>query len=238
MKKGILSLINFVLILIALGVFFILIIPIKSNTFAHIVLSPVEKRFHKKIEFGTSRIWLPANISLEDVSIIGESGRLYYCKTFNLRYNLGDLLFKKREFFFTIKDIKLYKNIGLLDSIADMLVITTMPDIEFNEIDGTLRVYKNAILVKNFYTCNDNMRIKGNGWIYNDGVLDCNVSFSFSKTVTNMIPDAVKSTLLTHEDEEWMGITLKVKGNYKKPSLHITGDMLKLNIVEGPFINK
>jgi hypothetical protein len=82
------------------------------------------------------------------------------------------------------------------------------------------------------------MRIRGSGLIDKNGRLDCDVNFSFSKEVTDVIPDAVKTALLKHEKEGFMGIALKVKGNYKRPSLHITGDTIMLNIMEGILGNE
>ena len=238
MKRGIAFIIKTVLIILVLGLFIVFLVPIKSNTIAHIMLSPIEKKLQKDIEFGDSYIWLPRNISLVGASIIDESGRLYYCNTFDLKYNLADVLFRKREFFFNLKGIKLYQNVEFLDFVADMLVISKMPDIEFREIEGVLQLHKNAFFLKDVYAYNDKMRIRGSGWVDNDGSLDCNINFSFSKDVTDIIPDAVKTALLTYEGEGWMGIALKVKGNYKKPTLHISGDTLKLNIMEGLITNE
>lgn len=231
MRKGILSVIKSFVIISLLGILLLCLIPIKSNTITHILLLPLEKKFRKKIEFKTSYIWLPSKIFLEDVTIVGESRRLYYCKTFNLKYNLANLLFKKRDLFFDLKNIRSYRNIELLDSVTNMLVISAIPDVEFKEIKSTLQLYKNSIFIKNLYAYNDKMRIVGSGWIDNNGSLDCDVKFSFSKDITDMVPNLVKTALLKYEDEGWMGIALKVKGNYKKPSLHITGDTLKLNIM-------
>jgi hypothetical protein len=233
MEKGILSAIKSFVIVSVLGILLLCLIPIKSGTIAHILLSPIEKKFRKKIEFNASYIWLPSKIFLEDVTIIDKSGRLYYCKTFNLRYNLANLLFKKRDFFFDLKNIKSYRNIELLDSVTNMLVISAIPDVEFKEMKSTLQLHKNSIFIKNLYAYNNKMRIRGSGWIDSNGSLDCDVKFSFSKDITGMVPALVKTALLQYEDEGWMGIALKVKGNYKKPSLHITGDTLKLNISGG-----
>jgi len=195
-------------------------------------LSPIEKKFRKEIKFNASYIWLPSKIFLENVAIVGESRRLYYCKTFNLKYNLANLLFGKRDLFFELKSIKSYRNIELLDSVTNMLVISSIPDVEFKEIKGHLELHKNSLFIKNLYAYNDKMRIKGSGWIDSSGLLDCDVKFSFSKDITDMVPDVVKTTLLKYEDGGWMGIAFKVKGNYKKPSLHIAGDTIKLNIRE------
>lgn len=232
MKRNIFFLLMIILIILVLGIFFVGLIRIKSSTITHIALSPIERRFQKKIEFSTSRIWLPTNIFLEGVTITDKTGRLYYINTVDLHYNLIELLFKKREFFFVLKDIKLYQHMRLLDSVADMLVISTMPDVEFKGIEGVLQLHKSATFIKNVYAHNDRMRIRGSGWIDNNGSLDCNVSFSFSKDVTDIVPDVVKAALLKYEGDEWMGIAFGVKGNYKKPSLYITGDTLKLNIME------
>lgn len=237
MKRAIITLIKTILIVLVLGVFVVCLVPIKSNAVTHIVLSPLEERFQKKIEFKASKIWLPANIFLEDVSILDENGRLYHFNTIDIRYNLEDLILK-REFLVNLKDVKVYKNIGLIDSIADMLAISKMPDVEFKEIKCILQLPKDAFFIKDIYAYNDKMRIRGGGWIDNNGSLDCEVNFSFSKDITDKIPDAIRVALLRREDGEWMGIVLKGRGNYKKPSLHISSDSIRLNVIEGLLGNE
>ena len=238
MKRHLLSIIiKAILILFILIISLAYLIPIKSNIITHIILSPIENKFRKKIEFNDPYIWIPGRIYLRDASIIDKGGRLYYCKTFNIRYNLIGLLSIKKEFSFNLSDIKLYQNVGLLDSVANMLVISIMPDVEFEEIKGVLQLRKDVVYIKDVYAYNEKMRIRGSGWINKDGLLNCDVNFSFSKDVTDMVPDAVKAVILKREGGGWMGIALKVGGNYKKPSLHITSETLKLNIIEGLFRN-
>lgn len=238
MKKGILLLLKAILIVSALNILVVLVIAMKSNAITRAILMPIEQRIQKKIEFRTSRIWIPTKIFLEDISIIDKGGKLYYVKTLDLRYNLLDLLFRKREFMFNVNDIKLYKNVKLFNSVADMLAISALPDVEFKEIKGALQLHKKSILIKDIYAYNNKMRIRGNGRIDSIGSLDCNISFSFSRGITDAVPDAVRTALLKYENEGWMGIDLKVKGNYRKPSLHIMGNKLKLEILEGVSISK
>lgn len=239
MRKNTLFLIRVSIILLLLGLSLVSFLPIKSRTIAHVLLAGVERKSQKNIEFNTSRVWIPGNIFLGDVSITDERGRLYHIDAIDIRYNLPSFLFKKRQFHFNLKGIKLYQDMGLLDSVAGMLAISAMPDVEFDVIEGTFELHKNAIFIKDIYVHNDKIRIRGSGWMDNDGSLDCDVNFSFSKDVTDMIPDAVKVTLLRREKTRgWMGIDFKVKGNYKKPTLHITSDTLKLNIMEGLFGNE
>jgi len=206
-------------------------VPIRSKTVMNILLLPVEKKFETDIEFKSSAIWLPAHISIDGISVIEESGRLYYFDTIDIYYNITDLVLK-REVFFKIKGIRLYQDMQLLNSVANMLDIPKTPDIEFEKMEGLFQLRNNGTLIKHFYAHNDRMRIRGSGWVDREGSLDCDVNFSFSKEVTGKIPDVVRSTLLKDERGGWMGITLKAKGNYKRPSLHIIGDVLKINIKE------
>ena len=211
----------------------ICLIPIRSHHFTRIVISPFEKRLQKEIKIDSSRIWVPANIFLKGVSIIEEDGRVYYIDKLDVRYNLFNLLFGKKEFRFKAEDIKLYENIGLLDSVASILAISTMPDIEFEEIKGVLELRRNGVFITDAHALSKKIRIEGGGWIDKEGLLDCEVTFSFSRDITDMIPDVVKVALLTDEAPGWMGITFKVHGNYKRPTLRITADALKINIMKG-----
>ena len=232
MKRHLSIFIKFIAIAFVLGILIFCLIPVKSNRVARVILLPIENKLQKKIEFKESRIWLPANIFLEDVSIIDDSGTLYSLGTVDINYNLANILLNKRGVTFCLKDIKLYKNVELFDSVAEMLIISAMPDVEFDEIKGILALHRKTIAINNFYAYNDKMRIRGDGWLDKDGLLDCNINFSFSREITDIVPDAIKVALLKHEDEGWMGIALKVSGNFKRPILHITGDTLKVNIME------
>ena len=132
-----------------------------------------------------------------------------------------------------LKGTKFYKNVGLLDSVADLLVIAIMPDVEFDEIKGILQLHKDGVFIKDFSAHNDKMRIRGGGRIDKNGSLDCDINFSFSRDITDKVPDPVKEAILREEGEGWMGIAFKARGNYKRPSLHISSEMIKLNIMEG-----
>jgi hypothetical protein len=232
MKKHVSFVMRVILATLAFAVLILCLVPIRFNAVAHIVLLPFENRFQKRIDFEESRIWLPVNIFLENACVIDKNGRLYSFREVDIDYNIAKLLFKKMDFTFDLKDVKLYQDVGLFDSVADMLIIKAMPDIEFNEIKGAIALRKNGIFIENLCAHNSKMKINGKGWIDNNGAVDGEVNFSFSKEVTDTIPDVVKITLLKNEDKDWMGIALKIKGNFKKPTLRISSDTLKLNIIE------
>ena len=207
------------------------LVPLRSKTLTDILLLPLEKRFETNIEFASSEIWLPARISLRELSVIEETGRLYHFDSIDVRYNIADLALKG-EFLFIIKGVKLYQNMSLLDSITGMLKIPDIPDIQFDAVEGVFRLSKKGTAIRRFYAYNDKVRIRASGWADRAGSLDCDVRFSFSNYLTGKIPEVVRSTMLKDEKDGWMGITLKAKGNYKRPSLHLTGDSLKVNIKE------
>ncbi len=206
-------------------------VPVKSKAFMDILLLPVENRFETDIRFSSSEVRLPAHISMGGVSVVEENGRLYYFDTLDIYYNLIDLLLK-REVFFAIKRAKLYQKMSLLNSVTDILVISELPDVEFEKIEGVFQLKSKGTVIKRFYAYNDIIRIRAVGWADKEGTLDCDVNFSFSEALTGRVPDAVKSALLKDEGGGWMGIALKVTGNYKRPSIRITGDALKVNIKE------
>ena len=232
MKKSAFFTIKFFLAGLTIGALLICIIPIKCVGLAHILLLPIEKKLGRQIEFNASRIWLPGSVSLKEITVTDKTGRLYYCKKADIKYNLSNLLFKKKEFLFVFEEIKFYRNIGLLNSIANMLVISKMPNAEFQKINGALRLRDGGVYIKNIYAYNNSIRIKGEGCVDKDGALDCDMNFSFCKDITDKIPGVVKATLLRNEGDGWMGMPIKTYGNYKKPSLRITTNGVQLNIKE------
>lgn len=210
----------------------LLLIPIKLNIINHFILSPFEKKFAATIQFKTSRIWLPGNILLEGVSASDKGGMVCQAATVNINYNIAAMLLGKKEMLFSAKDIKFYKDVGLLNSVSRVLTMPTIPNVDFNTIEGDFDFQKDAVLIKKAAASNMNIVISGDGLIKKDGTLDCNVHFSFNKSIVDTIPDIIKTTLLSNEKDGWMGITLKTAGNYAKPSLRINSDMFQLNIKE------
>ena len=208
------------------------IIPIRVNAVSHLILSPVEKKSATTLQFKTSRIWLPGNILLKDVSASNKSGILCHAEAIEIKYNIAAILFGKNNISVLAKGVNFHEDIGLLNSLSRVLTMPKMANVDFNLIEGDFDFQKDAICIKKIAAVNDNIAIKGAGWVKKDGNLDCSVHFSFSKAIVDTIPGLVKATLLSDENNGWMGITLKTTGNYAKPSLHIDSEMFKLNIKE------
>ncbi|MBU4377131.1 MAG: AsmA-like C-terminal region-containing protein [Candidatus Omnitrophica bacterium] len=211
----------------------ILLIPIRFNSINRLILSPLEKKFSKKLDFKASKIWIPGNIFLGGVSISDGSGMMGTAEDLNINYNLSALLLQSGEVSFKVRNVVVRQDIGLLTSVSSMLTIPKMPDARFECIEGILNFQKNVVYMKNIAAATDDMKIRGEGWVSKEGDLNCKLHFSFSSSVTSNVPDIVKTTLLTEEANGWMGITLKARGNYARPFLSIDSETFKLNIRKG-----
>jgi len=234
MKKKNLTFIKTFPAILAACIFLICIIPIRQPCAARLILRPLEKKLRNKIEFKSSLVKVSRGISLWGVSAIDAAGRGYYCASADVRYGLPEFILK-REFSFALKDIKFYGNIGLMDSVTEILSIDRLPDVEFNEVSGTVRLLEEGVSIKNASASGDSVRIEGGGRVGKDGMLDCDIHFSFSPDITDKVPEVIKAALLEPEDGNRMGISFKAYGNYKNPSLHLRSDGLKLNIMRGIF---
>lgn len=215
-----------------LPVCLLLFVPIRSNAINHFILSSFEKKIPMTVEFKNSKIWLPGNILLKDVTASEKGSILCRAETLDVDYNLAAILFGKREVIFSIKEVRFYKDIGLMNAVSGMLAVPKMPDIGFSAIEGDFEFQRDAVHIKKLAALSDNVSMEGEGRIKKNGDLDCNMHFSFNRPITDAIPDLVKATLLREEKYGWMGITLKATGNYAKPSLHVDSEMFKLNIGE------
>mgnify|MGYP001619938387 CR=1 FL=1 len=209
-----------------------LFLPIRSNTVNHFILSSLDYKIAKAVEFENSKIWLPGNIFLGGISASDKGSVLVQAETVNINYNLAAMLSEKKEIVFSAKRVKFYKDIALLNSVSNILTMPKMPNIGFSAIDGDFEIHKDAVVVRKLVASNADMVINGEGSIKKNGDLDCTIHFSFGKPITDTIPDFVKITLLSEEKDGWMGITLKTTGNYAKPSLHVDSELFKLNIKE------
>lgn len=225
-----------ILIKVALILFLLvctfLFLPIRSNTVNHFILSSIDNKIVKTVDFKKSKIWLPGNIFLEGLSISDKGKVLCRAETVSIDYNLAAMLSGKREIAFSAKDVKFYKDIALLNSVSSVLTIPKMLNVGFSAVGGNFEIRKDVMLVKKLTVSNDNMVMNGNGFVKKNGDLDCKIHFSLNKPITDTMPDFVKMTLLSEEKDGWMGITLETTGNYAKPSLHVYSELFKLNIKE------
>ena len=223
------------LLILLLGIFSSLFVPIKLPIIARMALYPLEVKYKKDIKFATSAIRLTSKIELGKVSIRDSSGLLFYFRRISVNYNIFHMLSGRHWTDVKVEDVKLYNDVRIFDSVADMMNISGLPDVEFKNINGSFEFYKEATYVEKFSAINDLMRLDGNGWVGRNGDLDCNIKFTFGENVTKDIPDIIKKTLLTNEGGGRMSIELKLSGNYRKPTLHIASSKLKINIIEGMF---
>ena len=221
------------LILLPVTALSLIFIPLHSDALTGILLKPLELKYKKKIEFEKSIIRLSSNISMDKVSILDENGQLYYIEDLEVKYNALNILFAKKWVELDLKEVKLYKKMDILNSVADILVISSLPEVEFDGIESLLEIYHNAVYIKELSAYNEKMRIESSGWVGRDGPLDCNIKFLFAESLTDNMPEAIKKTLLVKEEGGWSSIVFKLSGNYKKPTLHIASDILRLNIMEG-----
>ncbi len=206
--------------------------PLTLPVITRMLLLPLERGLQVSVDIGSSKVIVARNISLRDVTVVDEKGRFYYCKTANLGYRLIDLLFGEKATKFRLQDVKFYRDVDIINSVTDMLVISKIPDIQFEEIRGLVRIHNTKIYIEDLCACNNSLRIKGKGWIDKNGELDCDLHFSFHSSITDKIPETVKKMMLSPQEKDWMGVRLKVSGDYKKPSLHIASKGLRLNVTE------
>ncbi len=231
MKQLLVKLLKFLAILVLI-IAALLSIPIKSNTLNHFILSSFEKKIAKELNFKTSKIWLPGNIFLEDMSVSDKNGILCTAKDLNINYNPAGILLNNKEVSFKARNLRVHQDINLLTSVSNMLTIPKMPKVEFKHIDGVLDFRKDAIYIKNIAAETDAMKIEGDGWAGKGGDLNCRFHFSFGSSLVGNVPDIVKATLLTDEGGGWMGITLNATGNYATLSIQIDSETFKMNIRE------
>ncbi len=231
MKKSVTILLKAALFML-LSACVLVFIPIRSNAVNHLILSPFEGKFAKGFQFKSSRIWLPGDITLGEITSSGEGGMTYHAETLRVKYNIAKILSGKRNVWFSVNGITFCKAVGLLDSVSRILAMPQTPGAGFDFISGSLEFRDNAVYIEKIEAVNKDVIVKGSGRIGRDGGLDCDLHFSFSEAIVNTIPEAIKTTLLTKEPGGWMGIALKTTGNYAKPSLCIDSGTFKLNIKE------
>ena len=142
---------------------------------------------------------------------------------------------KSLEFDFKFKDVHFVKQRTetLKASYGNPEELVAMPfegRWRYKEINGTIEVYSNGITLKKFSADGNQIRLFISGDIFYNSVIDANVTILFSKDVLKDIPPELHSVIMNEEPKEWKSFSVKLKGNYRSPSVQISGKLFRLNI--------
>lgn len=100
----------------------------------------------------------------------------------------------------------------------------------YKEISGKIDMFEKGVRVKDFLATSDDIRTSLTGTIYYDNNLELKVVIYFSNKLLTKIPDPLSKVVLKDEEVGWKSLSVNLKGNYKAPSIEVSGRLFRLNI--------
>lgn len=142
---------------------------------------------------------------------------------------------KSLDFDFKFKDVhfiknKPYEKKTIYDTIETLVAIPFEGRWTYKEISGSVEMFSNGLTLKKFVANGREIRLLLSGDLYYNNVIDTDITIYFSKYVLKDIPPELHSVIMKDEGEEWKSFSVKLKGDYRSPSVQISGHLFRLNV--------
>jgi len=145
-----------------------------------------------------------------------------FFKDFAVDFDLRDVNFTKRS----------GREIASYDNLTELVAIPFASSWIYNRVSGSLRPVPNGMEVNRLSALSDDIRLKASTVIHYDGNLKSDITISFSGTITQKIPKELSNMLLKQEAEGWKSLSVSLSGNYRSPSIRVSGNLFRLSIEE------
>ena len=144
-----------------------------------------------------------------------------FMKSLNIDFKFKDAHFIK---------LKTEKVKTMYDKLEELVAIPFEGRWRYKDIDGSVEIFSNGLTLKKLCANGKELRLLISGDIYYNNTMDADITIYFSKEILKDIPKELHSVLMKEEPEEWKSFSVKIKGDYRSPSIQISGKLFRLNI--------
>jgi len=103
----------------------------------------------------------------------------------------------------------------------------------YREIKGRIQPSGEKIIIKDLAAASDDIRLSVNGSLdHKKNALESDLVIYFSQGLTKNIPEELTRALLADEKDGWKSLSVRLAGDYGRPSIQVSGKLFRLNIRE------
>ncbi len=175
--------------------------------------------------------------SFENLKVLNRRlGIGFFSARSNLRINRRTSILRSLDIDFKFRDVHFIRSSPeglaniIYDSINRLVAIPFEDRWTYKDISGTVEIFSNGLTLKNFAANGNEIKLYLSGDIYYNNTVDMDVTIYFSKEVLKDIPSELHSVIMREEPQEWKSFSVKIKGDYRSPSLEVSGKLFRLNV--------
>lgn len=201
-----------------------------------IVIFTLSKFYNLNISYTTMRRSAQEGYAFENLKVVNNRMGLGFfssratlkpVKKLNFLKSLDfDFKFRDSHFIKSAKD----KSKSEYDTLEGIVAVPFEGRWTYKDISGGVEIFSNGFTLKKFQANGSQIRLFVSGDIFYNGTLDVNITAAFSKDALKDVPTELHSVIMNEEPENWKSLSVKVKGDYRSPSVQIYGKLFKLNI--------
>lgn len=147
--------------------------------------------------------------------------KLNFLKNFDLDFKFNDAHFIK---------LSKEKTKAGHDTLEGIVAVPFDGQWTYDDISGAVEIFSNGFTLKKFAANGSQIRLFITGDIFYSGVVDVNITATFSKDALQGVPPELHSVIMNEEPEGWKSLSVKLKGDCRTPSIQICGKLFRLNI--------
>jgi len=197
------------------------------------------------ISFDRIAVYLIAKTNNLDISYqnLNRSGRNFVFKDFkvtNKALGLGisagsaAIRPKLKGYDFALIDVRFLKKhseeASSYENLAGLVAAPFKGDWIYKEIEGEVVSSRDAIEVKKLNAVSDEIKLRISGTFRHDNTIDADIAIYFAADLTKKIPEELSKVILADEGSGWRSLSVRLAGNYTKPSIQVSSKLFRLNI--------
>lgn len=174
--------------------------------------------------------------SFENLKILNKHiGIGFFSARANIKLNKTTSILKSLDIDFKFKDVHFIRvnpeeSKTIYDSLNKVVAIPFEGRWAYKDMSGTVEIFSNGLTLKNFSADGKDIRLSLAGDIFYNNKVNMDITIYFSKGVLKDIPPELSSVIMKDEPQEWKSFSVKMQGDYRSPSLQISGKLFRLNI--------
>lgn len=224
--KNTLSILTAVIIITAVGVY------LSADRIALFVIS---RTCNVAIKYGTMANEALRQFDFTDLALNDKkTGIGLLAKKAVIKPLWKDILAGKMAIDFTLSHVTFIKQEGEkqddFETFEGLAALPFSSKWTYLDLSGALQTSGGTIHLQDLKATSDVIKFTITGDFRSDANIDSDITVYFSDTLFAKIPKQFIKGVLKDEGDGWQSFSMKLSGNYKAPSIQVTGKQFRLNI--------